>query len=245
MTFLRVFLAILTPLHSLTSLSLFLFIVLLIGFTVSNIKDIKVNMLVNIVKQFHSYPSIMKMNNIQSFCFRSHQNSVVPSLFSGKETHVSALPFNIDGDQVYKLSYYASNPALSTSDGRPWNPYFNSKRGGFSGIRRHALCKGSPRCPNEMCWFKRPYGKENRVNFEERNGIKVCHSCNTEAEDIPCPAVKVWEVSEDKKWVTVYHHDNHTCEPVKKMCQRRSGKRQQQPFKRVTSNMLMIRSSLL
>lgn len=71
----------------------------------------------------------------------SHRNRVVPSLFSGKETqHVSALPLNIDGDQVYKLSYNASNPALSTSDGRPWNAYFNSKRSGFSGIRRRASC---------------------------------------------------------------------------------------------------------
>lgn len=42
---------------------------------------------------------------------------------------------------MYKLSYNASNPALSTSDGRPWNAYFNSKRGGFSGIRRRASCK--------------------------------------------------------------------------------------------------------
>lgn len=67
-----------------------------------------------------------------------------------------------------------------------------------------------------MCWFKRQYGKENRVNFEDRNGMKVCHSCNTDAEDVPCPAVKVWEVSEDKKWVTVYYHNHHTCEPVKK-----------------------------
>ena len=28
--------------------------------------------------------------------------------------------------------------------------------------------------------------------------------------------MKVWEVSEDKKWVTVYHHNHHTCKPVKK-----------------------------
>ena len=48
-----------------------------------------------------------------------------------------------------------------------------------------------------MCWYKRQYGKENRVNFEQKNGMSICHSCNTEAE--PCPAVKVWEVSEDKQ----------------------------------------------
>ena len=126
---------------------------------------------------------------------------------------------------MYKLSYNASIPALSTSDGRPWNAYFNSKRVGFSGIRKHASCKGSPRCPNAMCWFKQQYGKENKVNFEDRNGMKVCHSCNTDAEDVPCPAVKVWEVSEDKKWVTVYHHNHHTCEPIIKKCVKRGQRR--------------------
>ena len=130
--------------------------------------------------------------------------------------NVNCLPFDIDGDQVFKLRYDASSPASSTSDGRPWNAYFNSKRSGFHGIRRRASCKGSPKCPNPMCWYKRQYKKENRVNFEQRNGIMVCHSCNTEVELVSCPAVKVWEVSEDKQWVTVYHHRKHTCIAVDK-----------------------------
>lgn len=119
---------------------------------------------------------------------------------------------------MYKLLYYVFNLVLLIFDGRLWNLYFNLKRGGFSGIRRYVLCKGSLRCLNEMCWFKRSYGKENRVNFEERNGIKVCYSCNIEVEDVLCFVVKVWEVSEDKKWVIVYYYNYYICEFVKKMC---------------------------
>lgn len=128
------------------------------------------------------------------------------------------LPFDIDGNQIFKLRYNAASPASSTADGRPWNAYFNSKRSGFKGIRRRATCRGSPRCPNQNCWYKRQYKKENRVNFEKKSGITVCHSCNAEAEDVPCNAVKVWEVSVDKKWVTIYHHGDHTCVAIKKGC---------------------------
>lgn len=126
------------------------------------------------------------------------------------------MSIDIDGDQVFKLRYNASSPASSTSHGLPWNTYFNSKRSGFNGIRRRASCKGSPKCPNPVCWYRRQYQKENRVNFEQRNGIMVCHSCNTEVELVSCPAVKLWEVSEDKQWVTVYHHGKHTCIAVDK-----------------------------
>ncbi|KAJ7391539.1 hypothetical protein OS493_017233 [Desmophyllum pertusum] len=108
------------------------------------------------------------------------------------------LPFDIDGDKVFKLRYNANSPANSTSDGRPWNAYFNSKRSGFNGIRRRASCKGSPKCSDQMCWYKRQYGKENNVNFGS------------------CPAVKVLEVSEGKQWVIVYHRHNHTCTAINK-----------------------------
>ena len=170
-------------------------------------------MLVNIVKQLHSYPSIMKISIIFTLFASGAIRTESYHLYSPERKHnmLVLCPSILMGTKC--INCHIMHPI---SDGRPWNAYFNSKRGGFSGIRRHALCKGSPRCPNEMCWFKRPYGKENRVNFEERNGIKVCHSCNTEAEDVPCPAVKVWEVSEDKKWVTFYHHNHLTCNPVKK-----------------------------
>ena len=129
---------------------------------------------------------------------------------------VTSLPYEIDGDQVFNLKYNAKSPASTLADGRPWNAYYNSKRSGFTGIRRRTTCKGSQRCPNKMCWFIKKYGEENRVNFEKKNGTSVCHSCHAEAQDVPCPAVKVWEVSEDKTEVTVYHHGKHTCVIVNK-----------------------------
>ena len=137
MTFLRVFLAILTPLHSLTSLSLFLFIVLLIGFTVSNIKDIKVNMLVNIVKQFHSYPSIMKISIIFTLFVSGAIGTESYHLYSLERKHnmLVLCPSILMGTKC--INCHIMHPI---SDGRPWNAYFNSKRGGFSGIRRRASC---------------------------------------------------------------------------------------------------------
>ena len=152
-------------------------------------------------------------------CVLSGRQRITPSLFNGKKVkNVDSLPFDTDGNQIFKLKYNAASPPSSTSDGRPWNAYFNSKRGGFKGIRRRATCKGSPRCPNQNCWYKRQYEKGNRVNFEKKNGIAVCHSCNAEAEDVPCHAVKVWEVSQNKQWVTIYHHGDHTCVAIKKGC---------------------------
>ena len=144
--------------------------------------------------------------------FNSVRGRITPSLFAGKETqYVTSLPFDIDGDQVFKLKYNAKNPVSTLSDGRPWRDYYNSKRSGFTGIRRRANCKGSLRCPNEMCWYKKKYGKENRVNFEKQNGTSVCHSCHTVPEDVICPAVKIWEVNDNKTKVTVYHYGKHTC----------------------------------
>jgi len=126
------------------------------------------------------------------------------------------LPFDVDGDQVFKLKYNAKNPASTLSDGRPWKDYYNSKRKGFTGIRRRANCKGSPRCSNELCWYRKKYGKENRVNFEKINGILVCHSCHSVAEEVACSAVKIWEVNSEKTSVTVYHHGKHSCVAVDK-----------------------------
>lgn len=54
-------------------------------------------------------------------------------------------------------------------------------------------------------------GTRKNMNFEGKNDTLVCHSCHTESMIVPCPAVKICEVSEDKKEVTVYHHGNHTC----------------------------------
>ena len=149
--------------------------------------------------------------------FYSNRGRITPALFTGKEEqHVTSLPFDIDGDQVFKMKYNADSPASTLSDGRPWNAYYNSKRSGFSGIRRRATCKGSQRCTNEMCWYRKKYGKANQVNFEKQNGVSVCHSCHAVPEDIPCPAIKVWEVSEDKAEVTIYHYGMHTCVAVNK-----------------------------
>ena len=123
--------------------------------------------------------------------FNSGRGRITPSVFAGIQTqHVISLPFDIDGDQVFKLKYNAKNAASTLSDGRPWKDYYNSKRSGFTGIRRSANCKGSLRSPDEMGWYKKEYGKENRVKFEKQNGISVCHSCHTVPEDVICPAVK-------------------------------------------------------
>ena len=122
------------------------------------------------------------------------------------------LPYDI-GLVKYKLHFEKDQRMESSRDGWPWAGFMTSRRSGFSGTRRLAWCKGSPKCVNDGCPYLNQYSKNNRVQFEVKNGESICHSCGAPAVHIPCPASKVWEFDDSNSAVVVYHHGVHTCVP--------------------------------
>ena len=72
---------------------------------------------------------------------------------------VKEIPFDIDGNVVYRLPYNAERRMESSLDGRPWKTWVTSSRKRFAGIRRRANCKGSYKCFNINCSYRRnqPY----------------------------------------------------------------------------------------
>lgn len=88
-----------------------------------------------------------------------------------------------------------------------------SRRSGFTGIRRLARCKGSPKCVNDACLYLKQFYKRNRVHFQVKGGENICHSCGAPAVSVACPARKVWEFDDKRGMVDVCHHGEHTCIP--------------------------------
>ncbi len=89
----------------------------------------------------------------------------------------------------------------SSLDGRPWKTWVTSSRKGLAGIRRRANCKGSYKCYNINCSYRKQYKGINRTQFEK----EVCKCCGVRAIHIDCPAVKAWEFPRNSNHVTVIH----------------------------------------
>lgn len=122
------------------------------------------------------------------------------------------LPYDIDGDCVYEVSYDPTNMMSSSKDGRPWNAWHTSKRSGltFVGIRRVASCGGTYKCKNHTCPYFQSYGKPNKVQFKKVSEDLVACSCRGyQADSVPCAVKKVWEFSDNT--VLVYHCGQHSC----------------------------------
>ena len=90
-----------------------------------------------------------------------------------KPEQVDKLPFNIDGDVVYRLMYDPSKEIKSSLDGRPWKTWVTSSRIGLAGVRRRATCKGSYKCYNLDCSYRKEYKTVNRTQFEKEEGETV------------------------------------------------------------------------
>ena len=99
----------------------------------------------------------------------------------------------------------------SSLDGRPWKTWVTSSRRGFAGIRRIAHCKGSYKCYNIQCSYRKQYQSTNRTQFEKEEGETVCKCCGLRAVHIDCPATKVWEFPRNSQLVTITHTGKHTC----------------------------------
>jgi hypothetical protein len=128
-----------------------------------------------------------------------------------KHEQVDKLPYNIDGNVVYRLPYNPSKKMKSSLDGRPWKTWVTSLRKGLAGVRRRANCKGSYKCCNLDCSYKRQYKTVNRTQFEKEGGEIVCKCCGMQGIHVACSAVKVWEFPRNSKLVTIIHSGKHTC----------------------------------
>ena len=94
---------------------------------------------------------------------------------------VERLPFDIDGLVIYRLAFNPKQRMHSSKDGKPWKTWVSSSRKGFKGKRRTARCNGGYKCENIKCPFLTMYKKNNRLQFEDDNGIKSCCSCGERA----------------------------------------------------------------
>ena len=145
-----------------------------------------------------------------------HVHSIDTKPILTKPIFVSELPFDIDGNVIYKLPYCKQKKMKSSLDGRPWKTWVTSSRKGFAGTRRRANCKGSYKCHNKHCSYRKQYQTCNRTQFEKEEGKYVCKCCGVCAQHIDCPATKVWEFPRNNDFLTVIHTGYHTCVAVSK-----------------------------
>ncbi len=122
---------------------------------------------------------------------------------------VECIPYDIDGLCKYKIECTLKDMMSVTKDGRRWNRWATSSRKFFNGTRRVARCKGSPRCSSESCLYLKSHSLPNRIQFQKDAGKLVCFTCGSTADNIPCPAVKIWEY--DGTSATIFHKGIHTC----------------------------------
>ena len=120
------------------------------------------------------------------------------------------LPQNIDGNKYYKVKCTVKNYAKKTSD-RRWFYMRTSSRTGLHGIRKIGSCRGSWQCINTSCSFLKTEGKPNWWHFEYRGGSRACYSCGTFAQQVPCGARKLIQISYTGEYAEVYHIGEHTC----------------------------------
>jgi hypothetical protein len=147
-------------------------------------------------------------------CCRNSKVALVPRLWADVECQkVDKLPYDIDGLVKYQIPFEKKSRMESSKDGRPWAAFMTSRRSGFFGVRRLARCKGSSECVNDECPYLKQFSKRNRVQFQNKGGETVCHSCGAPAVNVACHASKVWEFKDKDGVVDIYHHGTHTCVP--------------------------------
>lgn len=154
-----------------------------------------------------------KTSNLESSCDSHEETTDNYSHAISEPIDGLKLPFDIDGNVSYRLPYDPEKRMKSSLDGRPWKTWVTTSKKGFGGIRRLAHCKGSYKCFNTNCSFRKQYQRANRAQFERREGETVCKCCGLRASLIACHACKVWEFPRNSKCVYIIHSGKHTCVP--------------------------------
>ena len=127
-----------------------------------------------------------------------------------KAKRCNFLPQNIDGNKYYKVKCSIKNYSKKTSD-RRWFYLRTSSKTGLHGIPKVGTCKGSWQCVNMSCSFLKTEKKPNTWHFDYRGGSRACYSCGTYAQQLPCGARKLVEISYGSEYAKVYHIGKHNC----------------------------------
>ena len=142
------------------------------------------------------------------------KKKLMPGLFrdiTPKQVH--EIPWEINGNVIYKMKCSENNLVRDTTDGR-WFHLKNSGKVGLNGIRKVGSCHGSLICTYENCPKVTTENVYNKIDFK-REGQKqyTCGVCGYYAQRVYCGCFKVVEYDRDKGEVTVTHEGEHNCHP--------------------------------
>ena len=129
--------------------------------------------------------------------------------------HVTCIPLDITGTNVYKIKTNAANWSKVTSDLRHFH-MLTSSREGFVGQRRIGTCLGSYVCRNRKCPFVLTSKDRvpNKVSWRiprGRRSVCMCSICDPIGHREGCGARKLVEYDKILKIATVYHIGDHKC----------------------------------
>ena len=126
---------------------------------------------------------------------------------------VDEIPWEINGNVIYKMKYSEDNLVRDTTDGR-WFQLKNSGKVGLNGIRKVGSCHSSLICTCENCPKVTTENLYNKIYFKcEGQKQYICGVCGYYAERVYCGCFKVVEFDWDKGEVTVTHEGEHNCHP--------------------------------
>ena len=141
-------------------------------------------------------------NHIDNFLFRKVEPEVVEKI-----------PWEIDGNVIYKVESTEDYWLDAMHDGRWWHTV-DSSRKGLNGQRKFSTCKGSFVCENDNCPKITTEGVQNTADFlRVKSGGYTCASCGYYAVRKFCGALRLMEFNCDTHIVTVMHQGFHICNP--------------------------------
>ena len=128
------------------------------------------------------------------------KKKLTPGLFcdiSPKQVH--EIPWEINGNVIYKMKCSEINLMRDTTDGR-WFQLKNSEKVGLNGIRKVGSCHGSLICTYENCPKVTTENVYNKIDFKHEGQKQyTCGVCGYYAQRVYCGCFNVVEYDRDKE----------------------------------------------
>ena len=125
--------------------------------------------------------------------------------------YVEDIPWDINGDIVYKVKCTEENWIEKYEDGR-WFFLRNSTRNGLKGYRKTGKCLGSFICKEGDCPKLTSEDVVNTVDFRRvSKNVYACACCGHTAERIYCGAIKAVEFDKVTQMLKYEHQGDHIC----------------------------------
>ena len=125
--------------------------------------------------------------------------------------YVEEIPWDINGDRVYKVKCTEENWIDTYEDGH-WFFLRNSTRNGLKGYRRTGKCLGSFICKEGDCPKLTAEDVVNTVDFRRvSKNVYACACCGHTAERIYCGAIKAVEFDKVTQMLKYEHQGDHIC----------------------------------